>query len=175
MKRNAIAVILFLALEAVSQTPRKEPDVLQSLLTEVHGLRQDIQAMTVASGRAQIAMSSLQIQDAAVARSSGRFESIRTKCSDLEFNRQHMAGDVQRLENHVSTGTPEDNKETKTIENVLPQLKVDLEARTTELQACQAREAEASGQLQNDQARLAELQDRIDRLDRSLQQPPAGK
>jgi hypothetical protein len=179
MKRNAIAIaiaaILFLALQAVSQTPQKEPDVLQSLLTEVHGLRLEIQAMTVASQRAQIILSSLQIQDAAVARSAQRLDGIRNKCVDLEMANQHTAGDIQRMQNYVSTGTPEDNAKAREVEVVLPHLKVDLEAKTTELQACQAREAEAAGQLQNEQTKLAEIQDRLDRLDKTLQQSLAGK
>jgi chromosome segregation ATPase len=175
MKRNAMMVILLLALQAASQTQQKEPDVLQSLLAEVHGLRLEIQAMTVASQRSQIALSSLEMQDAAVARSAQRLDGIRTKCLDLEAGRQHVAADIQRLENHVSTGTPEDNAKIKEVEAVLPQVKIDLEAKTAESQACQAREAEAAGQLQNDQAKLAELQDRLDRLDKTLQQSLAGK
>jgi hypothetical protein len=43
-------------------------------------------------------------------------------------------------------------------------------AETTEVQTCQATEAEASSQFRNDQAKLLDLQDRIARLDKALEQ-----
>lgn len=45
---------------ALGQTPEKAPDTLQALLVEVRQLRQDIEAMTAASQRVQIALYGLQ-------------------------------------------------------------------------------------------------------------------
>jgi hypothetical protein len=54
------SVMLFIASHGLCQTPVKETDTLQSLLAEVHQLRMDIEAMTVASQRVQIALYELQ-------------------------------------------------------------------------------------------------------------------
>ena len=83
MIKNAFALVLFAVSSGLCQTPEK-PDVLQSLLTEVHQLRQDIEAMTVASQRVQIALYALQMQDAVVARATLRFDSIHDKCAAAE-------------------------------------------------------------------------------------------
>jgi chromosome segregation ATPase len=168
VKTIALAVTLFAASEGLCQTPVKEPATLQALLAEVHQLRQDIEAMTVASQRVQIALYALQMQDAAVARSAQRVDNARTKCQGEEGNRQHTASEIQRLESSLTTGTlPE--SEAKAIQSRLTGMKGDLDAQTAAVQGCQAAEADATSQLQRDRATLDEVQDRINRLDKSLE------
>jgi len=159
---------MFLTASAFCQTPVKEPDALQALLIEVHQLRQDIEGMTVASQRVQIALYQLQMQDGAVARATQRLDSVRTKCSAADENRQHTAEDIQRLESVVVTTLPE--AEAEAVKQRLTELKSHVEAQNAEVQTCQAGEAEASTQLRNGQAKLLDLQDRIARLDKALEQ-----
>jgi hypothetical protein len=107
MKTSGLAVALFAAAVAFGQAPSKEPDTLQALLAEVRQLRQDIEAMTVASQRVQIGLYNLQMQDAAVTRSTQRLDEARRRCSDLENRRRGTAGDVQRMETEIASGTLE--------------------------------------------------------------------
>jgi chromosome segregation ATPase len=184
MRKIAVAALLLVASDGLCQTPAKDPDSLQTLLVEVHQLRQAIEAMTLTSQRVQIALYSLQIQDAAVARSSQRLDEARNRCRGEETNRQHTAAEIQRLErflaeNQQQIAGPEipgasPAAEAKAIEARLPELKTTLEVQTTTVQTCQTAEAEASGGLRNDQAKLAELQDRIERLDKALEQLAGG-
>ncbi len=174
MTKNVLAVMLLAVSEGLCQTPASQPDTLQSLLIEVHQLRQDIEAMTVASQRVQIALHALQMQDAAVARATQRLDNVRSKCLGEEANRQHTASEIQRLES-LSTGTPPES-EVKAIQTRVAELKGALDAQTAEQQTCQAAEAEAASQLRSDQATLGDVQDRIDRLDKSLEKlGAAGK
>jgi len=169
MSKFAPLAMLFAAFSALAQTPQKESDVLQSLLAEVRQLRQAIEAMTVASQRAQIALFTLQMQDSAVARTSQRLEEVRNRCRGEDANRQRQGLEIQNLETSLASGNlPE--AQAKSIQASLTQRKSSLEAQATVVQACQASEAEVSIQLRNDQAKLAELQDRIERLDKSLEQ-----
>ena len=173
--RKIAFVMLFSVSVGWCQTPTKEADTLQSLLAEVHQLRQAIEAMTVTSQRVQIALHALQMQDAAVTRSTQRLDEIQKRCSASEAEQQRVAGVMQRLETQLSSGTASE-RETKEIRAALPDLKNTSDARMMEIQACQASEAEAAGQLRNDRAKLADLQDRIERLDKSLEkQSSAGK
>ena len=172
---KAVFVLLLFVVPGFCQTSMKESDTLQALLAEVHQLRQDIEAMTVASQRVQIAMYALQMQDAAVARATQRLDDAHNRCSGLEADRAHKAAEIQRLEGGVTAGTLGDI-DAKAVQSALPQWKSEVEAKTAELQACQDVEGEASGQLRNDQAKLADLQDRIDRLDKTLEKlATAGK
>jgi chromosome segregation ATPase len=168
MRKLAVVVMLFGTSTGFCQTPAKEPDALQALLTEVHLLRQDIEAVTVASQRVQIALYSLQMQDAAMARATERLDTVRSKCSALATDRDHFVSDVQRAEAAIAGGTLP-AAEVADFRAHLTQVKSEAEAKTAEVQACQAAEADASTQLRNDQAKLADLQDRIQRLDKTLE------
>ena len=175
MGKTAFAVMLLVASVGLCQTPVKGPDTLQSLLVEVHQLRQDIEAMTVASQRVQIALYALQMQDAAVVRASQRFDDARYRRLTAEANRAQASAAAQRLESRLSTGTIGE-AEAKELQSALPQMKSDVEAKTALVLTCQIEEGEASGQLRNDQAKLSDLQDRIERLDKSLEKlGAAGK
>jgi chromosome segregation ATPase len=165
MTKIVFVGMLLAASGGLCQTPQKDPGTLQSLLAEVRQLRQDIEAMTVASQRIEIMLSTLQIQDQAVARAARRLDEVRNKCSAAETNRAHASIAIHRLENELASGTAEDPK-TKDLQSVLNQMKSEIEAKTAEVQSCQASESEASSQLQNDQAKLVDLQDRIERLDK---------
>jgi hypothetical protein len=162
-----VLAMMFWVASAFCQTPVKEPDALQVLLAEVHQLRLDIEGMTVASQRVQIALYQLQMQDGAVARTAQRLDTVRNKCSLAEENRQHTAADVQRLEGAMASGTVP--AEAEAAKQRLAEFKGNLEAQAAEAQNCQAAEAEAATQLRGDQAKLVDLQDRIARLDKALE------
>jgi chromosome segregation ATPase len=172
MRKIAFAVMLF-ASDGLCQTPAKEPDTLQALLVEVHQLRQDIEAMTVASQRVQIALYALQMQDAAVARAAQRLDSARDRRSGAEANRDRTTSVVQGLESKLASGTPA-QAEAKELQGALSQMRSQIEGQTVEVQTLQAAEAEASSQLRSEQAKLGDVQDRIERLDKTLEKLSAG-
>ena len=168
MRKLAFAVMLFAVSDGLCQTPAKEPDTLQALLIEVHQLRQDIEAMTVASQRVQIALYALQMQDAAVARAAQRLDSARDRRSGAEANRDHTASVIQGLEGKLASGTLAES-DAKEVKEALPQMRGQIEGQTAEVQTLQAAEAEASSQLRSEQAKLGDVQDRIERLDKTLE------
>jgi chromosome segregation ATPase len=134
---------MLFAASGLGQTPAKEPDALQSLLTEVQQLRKDIEAMTVASQRVQIALYSLQMQDGAVGRAEKRLD--------------EAPAEVNLTQSRVAA------------------LRGALDGQTMKVQTCQAAEAESSNQLRNEQAKLIDLQVKIQNLDKTLEQVAATK
>jgi len=174
MQKTGLIALGFWAASAFGQEPAKEPDTLKALLAEVHQLRQNLEGMTVASQRVQIALYMLQTQDAAVTRSAQRLDSLRSRCSGTDEARQHTAADIQLLERNFSSGNF-NQTETEAVKQRMNELKRHLDAQTAEVQTCQAGEAEASSQLRNDQGKLMELQERILRLDKALEQFGTGK
>jgi chromosome segregation ATPase len=168
MRTFTFAAMWLAASNGLCQTPAKEPDTLQSLLAEVRGLRQDIQAMTVASQRVQIALYGLQLQAAAVGRAAQRLDDARNRRIGAETGRDHTSAEIQSMESRLAAGALSGD-ETVALRSHLPQMKSELETQTAESQARMAAEAEASSQLQSEQAKLAELQDRIERLDKALE------
>ena len=168
MKTSGLAIAVFAAATAFGQATAKEPDTLQALLAEVRQLRQDIEAMTAVSQRVQILLYKLQTQDAAVTRSSARLNGVRARCSELENRRRNDAGDIEKMETEVSSGTLEPNQTKELQASALANSKKILQFETADLQRCKVTESEAETQLRNDQVKLADSQERIDRLETEL-------
>ena len=59
----------------------------------------------------------------------------------------------------------------KEVQDVIPRQKLELERLGEEEQQRQSRETEAEEQLRLGQAKLGDLQDQLDRLDKSLENP----
>jgi len=165
--KNALALLLLVVTDGLCQT-QDRPDTLQTLLSEVHQLRQAIETMTAASQRLQIALYGLQMQDAAVARETLRFDTVHDKCVEREAGRQKLASDIQKLESDLTAGSVPQQEATQ-LQSVLAERKRQLESTSTEVQSCQSTEAEALSQLHKEQATLADLQERIQRLDKALE------
>jgi hypothetical protein len=74
-------VLLFaFATAAFGQT--SETTLTQTLINEIHALRQDIEAITVASQRVQIALYRLQSQTALMAAAQQRLDAARSRTKD---------------------------------------------------------------------------------------------
>jgi len=167
MFRNTIALIFLAASGGLCQTAGKEPDALQALLVEVRQLRQDVEAISVGLQRVQIALSALQMQDAAVNRGTQRLDTIRNRCSGAEQGKRFAEAELQRLETALSSGTLPP-AEANGANGRISQLKGNIETQAATLQTCRAEESEASNQLRNDQAALSDVRSRIERLDQAL-------
>lgn len=174
MLKIVLASVLIFATAVVCPAQTKEPDTtIQSLLSEVHQLRQDIEAMTITSQRVQIALYAWQMQDAAVGRATERLDGTRNRCKNEESARQRFAAEVELLQSRsASNNVPE--AEARANQSNLTRTKAMLDAQISVVQTCQATEADITNQLRNDQAKLSELQDRIDHLDKTLEQLSAA-
>ena len=79
-----------------------------------------------------------------------------------------MSAEIQETERALASGIL---PETRTIglPQHLGQQKKQLDIQNAAVQACQAAESEASDQVRSSRTKLAELQDRIERLDKTLE------
>jgi len=151
----------------LSQPVPTESATLQSLLSEVRQLRQALQMTTVVAQRTQVTLYRLQIQGQAVARATQRLDDVRSKIGDAEFAKKRLVGLVEDMENLQSH--TEDPRERINRELDLRREKKELEWRSSAEQQLRTTESEALAQVQAEQAKLSELQDGLDRLDKSLE------
>jgi chromosome segregation ATPase len=171
MTYRACFPLLFVTAAALAQTapPNGTPDTraLQALVTEIHQLRLDLQSTTVAAQRVQIALFRLQVQNAAVARATSRLDDVRSNLAAQMSTQRRFSSQLQQVEEKQRS--TQDLKERKGAEELVPQIKAELERVTADVQRYQASEAEAETQLRVEQAKLGELQNLIDRLDKLLE------
>jgi len=105
MNRQLLFVLslLLFPTACLAQTTPNDSKTLQSLLLEVRQLRQDLQTTTIAGQRAQILIYRVQGQEAAVARASQRLDEFREKLARIQDERKHVAADVKRFEDSLSS------------------------------------------------------------------------
>jgi hypothetical protein len=163
---RVICLVLFAA-PGLAQTASPDSQLTQALLTEIRLLRQDLQTAAVTIQRVQIVMYRLQAQTTLMARATQRLDDARSKSSQAQVQRKNMATQVQQTEDRQpNIQNPTERKDVE--QQLLPRLKANLEMWTNEEQQCQVREADAETQFRLEQAKLSELQDQLDKLDKVL-------
>jgi len=168
MYRAALLFVLPLLTPPTALAQSAPPDsaALQALVSEIRQLRQDLKVTTAATQRVQIALFRLQIQATAVARAASRFDEVRSKISQSQSHHSEIAARMQQFE-EKQRGSQDPN-EVKIMAEMLPQLKAELDREESEGQRLQAIEAEAASQLRTEEAKLNDLQDQLDKLDKAL-------
>jgi hypothetical protein len=167
MIRLFVAVLMTTALAA--QTAPTDNQLTQALLTEIRALRQDLQTTAATIQRVQILMYRLQIESTLLNSATQRREQIRNMCSNTDQRRKMMTSQIEQMEAaQRSTLTPPDPKLAEQTGQRIGQLKTNLEMLGIEEQSCQTRQIDAESELRTQQMKVADLQDRFDKLDKVL-------
>ena len=164
-----IPVLLFISAPMFAQSSSTDSQTLQALLAEVRQLHHDLQSTTIAAQRAQILLYRLQGQETIVARASQRLDDARARLAETQNNRTKLTSDTKRYEDLLNN--TENPSERKQVEEMLPQLKAKLASLESEEQQRQTREMEAEDQVRVERAKLSELQEQLDRLEKVLAGP----
>jgi|SRR5579871_2292593 len=150
----------------LGQTTPTEAETLRLLLMEVRQLRQTFLTTVATTQTIQLNLYHLQIQALAVSRATQRLDEARAKVAEAERWRKNLAGRAEDQENQLRHA--QDQRERDNHELTLHQLKQDLEQRTAEEQQLRDIENEAKTALQGEQNKLTELQDTLDRAEKSV-------
>jgi hypothetical protein len=99
MQRAFLLILVVLGTPAatVGQTAPSESQTLQALLTEVRGLRHDLQVSLTRVESAQILLFRLQIQQVAVTRASQHVDETRSKLAEVQLVQKTEAAKVASL------------------------------------------------------------------------------
>ena len=123
--------------------------------------------------KTQILLSRLQFQEAAVARASERLNDARGRLVDTQRRRAEVAARLKRLEESLdnTNNTAVSPADQKQVQLAIAGNKVQLENATAEEQQRQSSEMDAEEQLRTEQAKLGALEDRLDRMEKELDNP----
>ncbi len=99
-----ILVVSGLAAATFGQSTSSDSQTLQAVLTEVRGLRQDLQASLGRIQSAQILLSRLQIQEVAVTRASQHLDEVRSKLAEVEVVLKSEEAEIKHLEDEAPNG-----------------------------------------------------------------------
>ena len=161
-----VAAMALAGAALLAETAPPEPQTVHALLAEVRALRQDLRMAIVTAERMQIVLFRLQVQEMAVSRASQKLDEVRGQLSQIEESKKTMAARIQEMEEQVRVAQEPNMRQT--FAGQIIGLRSMVQRWEAEIPVLQAKESEALGQLQGEQARLAELQDSLDRLDKGL-------
>jgi uncharacterized phage infection (PIP) family protein YhgE len=161
-------IVLLLPGVANSQTPPAPPDspVTQALLTEIRQLRQDLQFTASTIQRVQIAMFRLQAESTVLNAATQRADNVRERCEQVRTQRKGIAMQIEQdVARMRDSGNPVAQK---TAEQQAVWLKTTSDELATAEGECAASQVEVENQLRAEQAKMSDLQDQLDKLDKSL-------
>jgi chromosome segregation ATPase len=149
-----------------AQNSSSDAPVTQALLTEVRQLRQDLQAMAATIQRVQIVMYRLQTQGNLLNRATQRLDDARNRCTNSQNQHKMITDQILHAEERLRA--TQDPNERKQMEEMIPRFKSQAEIFSNEEQQCRVRESDADSQYRVERARMSELEDQLDKLDKVL-------
>jgi chromosome segregation ATPase len=164
--RFVLLLPLFAAAVSFAQAPAPPQDVQlsQALLAEIRLLRQDLQSTAVAIQRVQLVMFRMQTATSALNRATQHLDDARNRCMYVQPQRKMLMIQVEQAETRQRTAQPAD----LSVGEEIARLKGNLEVLAAQEQQCQSTLLDAEGQFRTEQAKMNELQDQFDKLDRDL-------
>jgi chromosome segregation ATPase len=163
----AVPVLIVLGTTVGGQTPQQaNQDTLGALLVEVRGLRSAIEQMASVGPSIQLAMGRLQLQEQRINMLVRRADGLR----DALVAAHKQTSELQdRLRN--GQRELEDNPEAQRrsqLQAFMADHKQQLARATAEIQRLQTEEADAASTIASEQARWADINQRLEELDRAL-------
>jgi len=159
---------------AVNQSPQSDNgQPMQALLNEVRQLRLAIQRSNLNTYHAQVTLERLRLQQQRVDRLNEKLEKVRAELAEIRSHQARLPEDLKRVEDELAKET--DPNRRRELEGIQQYLKRAPE----HLVEMQEQEALLAGQLQPEQAKLNELNERLDALQKELEvvdkPQPGGK
>jgi len=164
-----VSLLMCFCFAARAQTPGSDTQTLQTLLAEVRQLRIALERSTQIAPRIQIAVERLKLQQEHVARVSRQLEDVQRELDHRRAEHPRLLHRLQAMDNAVSQTT--NPQEQKDLNYRVSEFKLETELAEKSLQQFQAREGELASQLQAEQSKLTELNDRLNQMERALNVP----
>jgi chromosome segregation ATPase len=160
------AVIAACALPVVAQSGAGSPDTLGALLGEVRALRIAIERATSTTPQIQLLAARLTVQNERLMRATQDVDVVRKEISELEGQQTMFATQSAALEEQLGReAEPKVQQELKVQQRALKEQADNVAAAEARVRA---REAELSSALSVEQNQWAELNRRLDELERQL-------
>jgi predicted nucleic acid-binding Zn-ribbon protein len=141
--------------------------LVQALLVEVRQLRLALERSAIVAPRIQVMLQRMQMQQDAANRASKDLDDVRNQISNLSNQERGMSVQLKDLEQRMVS--EQDPARRKSLESELRIVKSISEQQVTAVSQLRGREAEAEGRLQTEQAKLSELNERLNVLERQLE------
>lgn len=165
-----VVALLLIADLASAQTARPaasapETDAIAVLTREIRALRQEIAEATRASLKLQLLTARIQAQEQRIIYLDRQRAEAVTRRLNAEEKRNDIAAQVERFGGDLSKVPAEQRRD---MEGMIPMFKQQLVAQDSLVAQMQTEETDAGNALATEQGRWADLNQRLEELERSL-------
>lgn len=167
----SLSLLLFSS-SASGQATRTESQTLETLLSEVHKLREDLETAATSARRAQILIYRLHAQEAVVEHASERLDEANSALDQLQARRKWEALQIKEYEDKKDH--TENTAERQRLDGVISSLKSQLEAWSPEEEEAQSKHVELAERLRIEQAKLEQLENELDRMESAITSAALG-
>lgn len=158
---------------SANSIPADDKQLTQALLNEIKLLRQTLQRVSLSSFRAQVLTERLRVQQDQVTQLSREVEGLRAGLADGRFGQPWLAERAKEIENQLGRET--DPARRQQLEREGRGLQVEAERQARRLEQQRERETQLTIRLQTEQAKLNDLNERLDALERELEESAAAE
>lgn len=138
----------------------------QAVLSEIRQLRQDLQATAAIIQQVQIVLYRIQAQENQLDRATQLLETARSVCKGTEMQRKQFTTQIERTE--AAKRNAQNTSDRQAAEEMLANLESSAEMFASEASDCQRDQVDAEIQVRAEQAKMSELHDQLDKLDKVL-------
>jgi chromosome segregation ATPase len=157
------AGLLLRATGIFADTTPVDSQMTQAVLTEIRLLRQDLQAAAAIIQRVQIVLYRIQAQQNQLDHATQRLETARDVCKGAEMQRTTQIEQTESAKRSAQNAS-----DRQAAEEMLARLRSSAEMFASEAGDCQGNQVDAEIQVRAEQAKMSELQDQLERLDKVL-------
>jgi predicted nucleic acid-binding Zn-ribbon protein len=169
-----LAVLFFIAParaqtgKPTEPTPPGDGQLLRALLDEVRQLRLAIERSNLSTFRVQIAIERMRFQQGRVDSVARDLENLRLQLSSMKVSRAQSESRLKDLEDQMTDETETTRK--AQLERQYKEAKRNMDVQVKWEEQTRERETQLSVRLQEEQGKLSEINNRIDTLERQLEQ-----
>src|SRR5215204_2076542 len=169
-----VGVLVVASAGWVGRVTAQQPstDVLPQLLAEVKGLRAAMEQMASAGPRIQLFTSRLQLQEARINNMVRRLDTVRDSVEGAQKKTQDTAQRAKDIEvelaEHRASSSPGAREEAQQAAFMLEVAKREHAFAQAQLTRLQAEEAQLTQDIGLEQSRWADINNRLDELERAL-------
>jgi chromosome segregation ATPase len=161
-----VAVTAFGRAPAAQQPGKFSNDPISALLQEVHGLRLAMEHSAAIAPRVQLTLARLNIEEQRIAQLATQFDRARQEVTLHSLSVAKVTDEIEDVEKRLATTA--DEKERKSLQVGIADLKQQLKSQTAQEQAARTRENDAAQALNLEQNRWSDLNARLDELEKLL-------
>ncbi len=171
MRQRILLFICLLPFALPAQA--NDPALSEQLLREIREMRQDLQGLTLVAQKVQILLYRVQLQENAVNRATSRHDAAKVKRSELERKRVEFESALKEWT--TKAANPVNPGDREAADGMLRDLRPQVDMYSREESQARSVETEALNELRTEEAKLAEFQGRLDRMEKQLDAFQGGK